>query len=157
MKMQVGGGSGGGMVSAEMRATIIAVVSLIISFVCVVLLVMGRVGRRQQLNSAQPQYVMYVGTIDKDNMNQIPSSEAQKTIEDVLVQHFDNFTMRETDGVWTTEDGTVVHGPMYMVIIHGGDTKELHAAASELNTKLNIADILIEHDEVFSEYYSQRV
>ena len=57
--------------------------------------------------NADIQYVMYLGTNDKDtNKPVFTEAEAQEQVKDILIRHFGGYTIQEASGGWI-DDGNV--------------------------------------------------
>ena len=84
------------------------------------------------------QYVMYLGTNDKDSNESVFShDDAKSQADDILSKHFGGFTIQEATGGWVGNNGTIAHE--YTLVIYLSDTTldKVHAAADELITKFN--------------------
>ena len=100
------------------------------------------------------QYVMYLGTNDKDTYEPIFShEEAKEHLDAVLTKHFSGFTIQEANGGWTNDDGTVSHE--YTLVIYLSDTTldKVHAASDDLIREFNQSSVLIQANETVTEFY----
>ena len=100
------------------------------------------------------QYVMFLGTDDKDTNEPVCSpDEAKARAEKILNEHFGGFTIQEASGGWK-DNGIIYHE--YSLVIYLSDTTldEVHAAAREILRDFNQSAILIQTDEVRTEFYS---
>ena len=103
------------------------------------------------------QYVMYLGTNDKDTDAAVFSpDEAKSRADAILTKHFGGFTIQEATGGWVGENGVVAHE--YTLVIYLSDTTldKVHAAADELIRKFNQSSVLIQANETKKEFYSGR-
>ena len=101
------------------------------------------------------QYVMYLGTNDKDTNEPVFSPDDAKVHADgVLTKHFGGFTIQEATGGWVADNGTVAHE--YTLVIYLSDTTpdKVHAAADELIKEFNQSSVLIQANETKTEFYS---
>ncbi len=104
------------------------------------------------------QYVMFLGTNDKDTNEPVCSpDEAKERAEEILVQHFGGYTIQEANGGW--KDDKKLYEKLYdeyTLVIYLSDTTldDVHAAARELIRDFNQSTILIQTDEVRTEFYS---
>ena len=99
------------------------------------------------------QYVMYLGTNDKDTNEPVFSpEEAKEKAEEILIKHFGGYTIQEANGGWI-DDGTVYQE--YSVVIYLSDTSldKVHEAAKELIEKFNQSSVLIQANETKTEFY----
>ena len=79
------------------------------------------------------QYVMYLGTNDKDtNKPVFTQAEAMEKAKEILISHFGGYTIQEAHGGWIDDDGTEYQE--YTLVIYLSDTTldAVHAAADEL-------------------------
>jgi len=99
------------------------------------------------------QYVMYLGTNDKDtNKPVFTQAEAKEKAKEILIRHFGGFTMQEADGGWIDE-GTVFQE--YTLVIYLSDTTKeaVHAAADELIEAFRQSSVLIQANPTKTEFY----
>lgn len=99
------------------------------------------------------QYVMYLGTNDKDTNQPVFSPEASKVkAEDILLDHFGGYTIQEANGGWV--DGDEIYRE-YTLVIYLSDTDldEVHAAADELIKVFNQSSVLIQANHTTTEFY----
>ena len=104
--------------------------------------------------NADIQYVMYLGTNDKDtNKPVFTEAEAQEQVKDILIRHFGGYTIQEASGVWIDE-GTVYQE--YTLVIYLSDTTEeaVHAAADEMIETFRQSSVLIQTNPTRTEFYS---
>ena len=100
------------------------------------------------------QYVMYLGTNDKDTNQPVFSpEEAKQNAEKVLIDHFGGYTIQEADGGWI--DGDKVYQEYTLVIyLSDTDSEQVHAAAAELIDVFNQSSVLIQANRTTTEFYS---
>lgn len=104
--------------------------------------------------NADIQYVMYLGTNDKDtNKPVFTEAEAQEQVKDILIRHFGGYTIQEASGGWIDE-GTVYQE--YTLVIYLSDTTEeaVHAAADEMIETFRQSSVLIQTNPTRTEFYS---
>ncbi|MBO4418849.1 MAG: DUF3574 domain-containing protein [Oscillospiraceae bacterium] len=107
---------------------------------------------RQQARDTQ--YVLYLGTNDKDTNEQVFSpEEARAKAEDILIDHFGGYTIQEARGGWEYE-GTRFQE--YTIVIYLSDTtlEEVHAAAADMIRDFNQSSVLIQTNRTVTEFYS---
>lgn len=100
------------------------------------------------------QYVLYVGTNDKDTNEPVfEPEEAREHLENILTEHFYGFTIQEARGGWVNDDGSVAHE--YTLVVYLSDTTldEVHAACDDLVTEFNQSSILIQQNVTTTEFY----
>ena len=101
------------------------------------------------------QYVMYLGTNDKDTDKPVfTQAEAKEKAKEILIRHFGGYTLQEADGGWVGDDGTVYQE--YTLVIYLSDTTEdaVHAAADELIQAFNQSSVLIQKNPTATEFYA---
>ena len=101
------------------------------------------------------QYVMYLGTNDKDTDKPVfTQAEAMEKVKEILVRHFSGYTIQEASGGWVGDDGTLYQE--YTLVISLSDTNEdaVHAAADELVETFNQSAVLIQANTTRTEFYS---
>ena len=130
-------------------AFIIAVIALCLSVVNLSI---------AQKPSEQPekdiQYVLFLGTNDKDTNEPVFSPEEAKVrAADILIEHFGGYTIQEANGGW--KDGETLYQE-YTLVIYLSDTtlNEVHSASNDLIRVFNQSSILIQSNETSTEFYS---
>ena len=100
------------------------------------------------------QYVMYLGTNDKDtNAPVFTEDEAMEKAKEILIRHFGGYTIQEANGGWVNGDTECQE---YTLVIYLSDTTEeaVHAAADELIETFNQNSVLIQANPTTTEFYS---
>ena len=100
------------------------------------------------------QYVMYVGTNDKDTNEPVyTSDEAREKAEEILLRNFGGYTIQEASGGWI--DGSEIYRE-YTLVIYLSDTDimKVHAAADEMISTFNQSSVLIQANETTTEFYA---
>ena len=141
-------------------AIIISLVSLCCSVVCLVFALTANNNTAQ--NNTAPkeeeyskQYVMYVGTNDKDTYKlEITEEEAKRIVDEVCLQYFEGYTLQEATGAWTDESKNITHEYTLVCYFDDTDKETVYKAANDLIKKLNQNTVLIEEDNIRMEYYS---
>lgn len=101
------------------------------------------------------QYVLYLGTNDKDTVLPVCTpEEAKQRAKDILIKHFGGYTIQEAQGGWVGDDGTLYQE--YTLVIYLSDTtlEAVHAAADEMIQAFNQSSVLIQTNETRTEFYS---
>ena len=137
-------------------AIVIAVIALCLSAVS---LGMALNSPKQQAQDSKGdtediQYVMYLGTNDKDSNEPVFSpEEAKSKAEEILVKHFGGYTIQEANGGWA-DDGKLYQE--YTLVIYLSDTNldQIHAAADELVETFHQSSVLIQANRTTTEFYS---
>ena len=135
------------------------IVALVCSVIALVLSVAAfvNVGGAAQNTAEEPsdvQYVMYLGTNDKDTNQPVFSpEEAKLNAEKVLIDRFGGYTIQEANGGWL--DDEILYQENTLVIFLSDTTLDaVHAAADDLIQAFNQSSILIQANETSTEFYS---
>lgn len=100
------------------------------------------------------QYVLYLGTNDKDtNIPVFSPEESRKKAEEILVRFLGGFTISEAQGGW--KDEGVIYRE-YTLIIYLSDTtlQKIHEVCDELIKTFNQSSVLIQANKTQTEFYS---
>ena len=104
--------------------------------------------------AADIQYVMYLGTNDKDTNEPVFSpEEAKAKAEEILIDHFGGYTIQEAHGGWI--DGDVAYQE-YTLVIYLSDTDldQVHAASDDLIDTFHQSSVLIQANQTATEFYA---
>ena len=142
-------------------AIIISLVSLCCSAVCLVFALNANGSAKNESAAAQSgdgtavQYVMYVGTNDKDTYKlEHTQEEARKIVDEVCLKYFEGYTLQEATGAWTDEKKNITHEYTLVCYFDGAEKETVYKAANEVIAALNQNSVLIEQDNIRIEYYS---
>ena len=104
------------------------------------------------------QYVLYLGTNDKDTYQPVCApTEAKAKVDEVLSKHFEGFTIQDANGGWTNENGKVDHEYTIVILLSDTTSEEVHSAADDLIREFNQSSVLIQENETTTEFYSSSV
>ncbi|MCR5121991.1 MAG: hypothetical protein K6B74_06185, partial [Ruminococcus sp.] len=116
------------------------------------------------LSSTQPvetdnenvsQYVMYIGTNDKDTYKpEHTQDEAMKIVDEICLKYFDGYTLQEATGSWKDEKDIITHEYTIVCYFDDADKKTVYQAADDIIAALNQNTVLIEEDDIIIDYYS---
>ena len=141
--------------NTSVLAIVLSVVSLCVSLSCAVLLLSQSAAPAEKEKNIQ--YVMYVGTNDKDTYQpEHTQEEARDIVDQVCLRHFEGYTLQEATGAWTDETGRITHEYTLVCYFDGADKETVYRAADEVIRELNQNTVLIEEDEISVEYYGGR-
>ena len=109
----------------------------------------------KQKPAEQPdiQYVLYVGTNDKDTDEPVCTpEEAKERATEILINHFGGYTIQEATGGWEYNG---IQYTEYTLVIYLSDTglDEVHKACDDLREVFNQSSILIQANETRTEFY----
>ena len=133
---------------------VISIITLIISIAALVTAMNKPLPQNKPEESGDVQYVLYLGTNDKDSNKPVYTpEEAKKKAEEILLDHFGGFTIQEAHGGW--KDGGKVYSE-YTIVIYLSDTNidEVHSAAKEMVDTFHQSSVLIQSNETTTEFYS---
>ena len=130
-------------------ALVIAIIAL-----CLSVLNLALAQKPAEQETRDIQYVMYLGTNDKDSNEPVyPLEEAKVRAADILVDHFGGYTIQEANGGW--QDGDMMYQENTLVIFLSDTTLDrVHAAADDLIQAFHQSSILIQANETRTEFYS---
>ena len=131
---------------------IVAIVALFTACASLIIVLCSRPAVEAQKDV---QYVLYVGTNDKDTAQPVyPPAEALEKAKALLISRFGGYTVQEAHGGWIADDGTVFQE--YTIMIHLSDTTAdaVHTLCDDLIKLFNQSTILIHENETKTEFYS---
>ena len=137
----------------ENASLIIAIIALCLSVLALCSADRTDIPEKAQ-ESGDVQYVMYLGTNDKDTNEPVCNpDEAKEKAADILVDHFGGYTIQEANGGW--KDGDTLYRE-YTLVIYLSDTtsEDVHAAADDLIEAFNQSSVLIQENKTVTEFYS---
>jgi len=143
-------------------ALILAVAALVIALGCTCFVVLGSLKKQtpppqvQTEEEGDIQYVLYLGTNDKDTNEPVfAPEEAKSKLKDILINYMGGYTIQEANGGWIDDDGTEYQE--YTLVIYLSDTSEedVHALCDTLIDTFNQSSILIQMNKTKTEFYSK--
>lgn len=130
--------------------TVLSVLALGLSIFC-----MTKVMQIPDPGKKDIQYVLYLGTNDKDTNEPVfPQEEAKEQLKKILIQRFGGYTITDANGGWIGEDGTEYQE--YTLVIYLSDTnmEDVHSLCDELVDVYRQSSVLIQANETTTEFYS---
>jgi hypothetical protein len=109
----------------------------------------------QAAEAPDVQYVMYLGTNDKDTNEPVAShEECMEMAKDIMIKNFGGYTIQEAEGGWINENGT--ESQEYTLVIYLSDTtsEQVHAVADEMIETFHQSSILIQENPTKTEFYA---
>ncbi len=103
--------------------------------------------------SGDIQYVLYLGTNDKDTNEPVfDQDESKAKLEEILLDHFGGYTIQEANGGW--KDGETVYQE-YTLVIYLSDTniEDVHSACDDMIKTFNQSSVLIQSNKTTTEFY----
>ena len=144
---------------------ILSVVAIIISAVCLGLIFTHTPSAPEAPKAPEApavtenqdvQYVLYLGTNDKDtNQPVFSQEESMEKAKEILISHFGGYTIQEANGGWKDDESGKVYQE-YTLVIYLSDTSldEVHKAAAELVDVFHQSSVLIQANQTTTEFYS---
>jgi hypothetical protein len=136
------------------------IISLVVSFtaliVSIVLFVIVIVKTNNTNNTEKEdiQYVLYLGTNDKDtNLPVFTKDKAKEELQKILINHLGGYTISKANGGWV--DGETLYQE-YILVIYLSDTtlEDIHLACNDMITVFNQSSVLIQSNKTTTEFYS---
>ena len=136
------------------------IISLVVSFtaliVSIVLFVIVIVKTNNTNNTEKEdiQYVLYLGTNDKDtNLPVFTKDKAKEELQKILINYFGGYTISEANGGWV--DGETLYQE-YTLVIYLSDTtlEDIHLAYNDMITVFHQSSVLIQSNKTTTEFYS---
>ena len=108
----------------------------------------------QDPDGSTTQYVLYVGLNDKDTYEQVVSTEeAKKIIDDICIAYLDGYTIQEASGAWVDEKMHATHEQTIVCCFNDADEHIVYQIADEVIEQLNQNTVLIEKDQIETNFY----
>ncbi len=101
------------------------------------------------------QYILYLGTNDKDTNKPVYSREESKECaKAILMKELGGYTIQEAEGGWKGDDGTEYQE--YTLVIHLSDTdlNTVRKVSRELINEFHQSSVLISTERVKTEFYA---
>ena len=137
------------------KLSIIAIVVSVISLIMAVTMFVEVNKLKTPAEWTETQYVMYVGTNDKDtNLPKYSQESAREIVDKICLEYFEGYTLQEATGAWTDENKNVTHEYTIVCYFDDTDRNTVYLAADEIMKALNQQTVLIEQDNIHMEYYS---
>lgn len=134
---------------------VISVLSIVAIIVSIAALVICLKPVEDTGEKTDTQYVLYLGTNDKDtNQPVFTPEEAKKNAEKILIDLFGGYTIQEANGGWI--DGDTEYQE-YTLVIYLSDTdlEQVHKAADEMINVFHQSSVLIQANQTVTEFYSE--
>ena len=127
----------------------------LIAGLCIIAIVLSAVALVIVTNpKADIQYVLYLGTNDKDtNQPVFPPEEDMEQAKKILINIFGGYTIQEAKGGWV--DGDKVYQE-YTLVIYLSDTTldKVHEACDEMVKVFHQSSVLIQANRTTTEFYA---
>ena len=130
---------------------ILSSLSLVVAIITMVIVIV-------KTNDNKPkediQYVLYLGTNDKDTNEPVFTKDvAKEELQKILIDHFGGYTISEANGGWV--DGDKLYQE-YTLVIYLSDTTldQVHKACNDMINKFHQSSVLIQSNKTITEFYS---
>ena len=137
-----------------MRRFLTALASLMLAIVLMAPPAFAEEVSTQAVGQTDIQYVMYLGTNDKDtNKPVFTQTEAMERAKEILLRHFGGYTIQEAHGGWV-DNG--IEYQEYTLVIYLSDTtlEKVHEAADEMVEVFRQSSVLIQANLTTTEFYA---
>lgn len=134
------------------NGTIVTILSIIAILISIAALVIA-CRPADSAATADIQYVLYLGTNDKDTNEPVFSpEEAMEKAKEILIEHFGGYTIQEANGGWIDGEKTYQE---YTLVIYLSDTdlEQVHAAADDMVEVFHQSSVLIQANQTVTEFY----
>ena len=140
-------------------ALVLATLALVLALGCTYFIILGLL-KKQPAPPAEEegdiQYVLYLGTNDKDTNKPVFEPEEAKTkLKGILIDFMGGYTIQDANGGWIGDDGTEYQE--YTLVVYLSDTTEdqVHALCDTLIDTYNQSSLLIQMNKTKTEFYSK--
>ena len=100
------------------------------------------------------EYVLYLGTNDKDTNQPVYSREESKErAKAILMKNFGGYTIQEAEGGWKGDDGKEYQEYTLIIYLSDTDIDTVHATAKEFIDEFHQSSVLINTQRVETEFY----
>ena len=101
------------------------------------------------------QYVLYLGTNDKDTNEPVyDPEEAKNVLKGILIEHLGGYTIQEANGGWIGDDGTEYQEYTLVIYLSDTDIDTVHTLCDVLIEKYNQSSVLIQMNKTTTEFYA---
>ena len=139
-------------------ACVVAAISLIVAVVSIIFSLKNTAPASEPeapSDNEIVQYVMYIGTNDKETYApKYTEQEAKDIVDNICLKYFEGYTLQEATGSWIDEKSNVTHEYTIVCYCDGADKETVYKAADEIIVALNQNTLLIESSTINMDYYS---
>ena len=133
----------------------IFVIILSVIAICISSVSMYFALKPEKEEKADIQYVLYLGTNDKDTNQPICTpDEAKEKVTSILYDKLGGFTIQEAHGGWLGDDGKKYNEYTIVIYLSDTDLKTVHQVCDILIKEFNQSSVLIQANETKTEFYS---
>lgn len=114
----------------------------------------GKPGSILNFGSSEIQYILYIGTNDKNTYEQIiPTEEAVEIVNAICTKYIGGYTMYHAKGGWVDEKDILTQENTLVYTIANADESDIIDIMNEILTALNQNSILVERRGISSVFY----
>jgi hypothetical protein len=131
---------------------ILSIIAIILSLCAIVSV--NKNTAQEKSETRDIQYVLYLGTNDKDTNEPVfEPEEAKEKAKEILINHFGGYTIQEANGGWIDDDKIYQE---YTLVIYLSDTdlESVHKAADDMVRIFRQSSVLIQANETTTEFYA---
>ena len=108
-----------------------------------------------QAQAEDIQYVLYLGTNDKDTNEPVFEPEEAKTrLKEILISYMGGYTIQEANGGWTDDTGKEYQEYTLVIYLSDTDADTVHKLCDELIATYNQSSVLIQMNKTQTEFYA---
>ena len=105
--------------------------------------------------SAQKKFTMYLGTNDKDNLNQeIPTEKIREEMHEICMKYVDGYTVTAAEGYYRDKNNNISHETSLIYVFMDADIHAIQKIMDEALVKFNQGSILLEENNAKSIFYT---
>ena len=109
---------------------------------------------QEETGEEDTQYVLYLGTNDKDTNEPVfDTEESKEKLKEILIDYFGGYTIQEAYGGWKDEE-TIYQE--YTLVIYLSDTniEDVHKVCDKFIETFNQSSVLIQANKTVTEFYA---
>lgn len=139
----------------QVISIILSITAIVISVAAVIMCILLRTSSKDgAFGEGDVQYVLYLGTNDKDTNEPVYTpEEAQNILRDILLKYVNGYNIQESDGGWISEDGTRYQEYALVIYLSDTSTDKVHALCDELISVFDQSEVLIRMNRSNTEFY----
>ncbi|HML47595.1 MAG TPA: DUF3574 domain-containing protein [Clostridia bacterium] len=111
-------------------------------------------GKLDFIRSEAGQYVLYIGTNDKDSYAQIiPTDQARRIVNGICEKYVSGYTAMDAQGGWADEKGVWTHENTLVYVFSEATEEQIRSIMNEVLEALNQGSILVEKRDLRYTFY----
>lgn len=143
------------MENKRFKLLVLCIVLTVFSFVANVIMFCVITNNHKDTDSSSIQYVLYVGTNDKDtNKAEISFQDCKEIVKEICLNYVDGCTISEADGIWKADNQSMVEEKTIVCLFDDAKKEQIESIADEIIKELNQNCILMEQNQTEITYYT---